>query len=205
MNHERVTFPWKGYLLIPEGDLDGYKGVDRRPFVPTLIEDELDRSATDTENETRISRFYPPGWRRDAYQIYEDNLVEDIVESLDLLSSLDSARSISQILDSYVGKHEIFYCEIFDLGDSKHLGIDLPDHLFGIDVAYPGGDFYSAIYNGLFINPAPQLEEGFRAGLNNQGLFDDLDLTITYLRRFREVVVTEKESEFVIYILTKVQ
>lgn len=205
MRDEKDLYPWKGFLLLPYGDADGYMGIDRKPFVPTLVEEEFEPPAPVREDETRISRFYPPGWRRDAYQIYEDNLVENTGESLDLLSVLDAAQRISEIIDSHVGKHEIFYCEIWSEKELQSPSIEFDDGLFGIDIAYPGGDFYSAIFNGLFLNPSPQLEEEFKGTLNDRGLFKELDQIPGYLQRFREAVDTEKDSEFVIYLLSKVE
>ena len=205
MNDRNVSVPLKGYLLLPADDRNGYKGIDRKPFVPTLIEEELDPSAPVQEDELRIFKFYPPGWRRDAYEIYEDNLVEQTEEGLDLLENLDSAKRISQIIHSQMGKHEIYYCEIVNLDDINSLSVEIEEHVIGIDIAYRGGDFYSAIFNGLFNNPAPQLEGEFKEKLNDQGLFDQLDILTPYLQQFREVVVTEKDADFVIYILTKIE
>ena len=81
-----------------------------------------------------------------------------------------------------------------------------PDEdLLGYDVAYCGGDFYSALYNGLFSGADPDLLAEFRPLLNCFGLFDTTGHIPAYVRRFKEEAQSESNSEFCVYRLSMTQ
>ena len=136
----------KGWMLLPASPVHGYRGVDRHPFEPALFDEEMDALAQVQAGESRIWVFYPPGWRRDVYRLYEENLIKEGGDDLFLLSSHKVARDIQRIIEPHVGPHEIVACEILGLDSmpSPHDAMEEIPNL-GYDVAYPGGDFYSAL------------------------------------------------------------
>ena len=71
----------------------------------------------------------------------------------------------------------------------------------GYDLAYLGGDFYSAIKNGLLVNPDRVLIGWDKRDLNEAGLFRSSEIGRDYLQRFRELVPSETPSEFHVYEL----
>jgi hypothetical protein len=98
--------PTHGFLLLPPSPVPGYRGVDRNgigvwaerpptaprdyqwsPFAPLLLEGEMDPSYMPKKGDDAIWAFYPPGWGRDAYRLYEGNWVVDGEWLPDLLSS----------------------------------------------------------------------------------------------------------------------
>ena len=192
---------WKGYLLLPPSPFAGYRGVDRTPFDPVILESEIHIS-TETNNEDEgISALYPPGWRKRAYQLFENNRVNGAYEGISLLTNIQTAREIKEIIESHIGYHEIIGCEIYGLENNHLLKIPQGSNSLGFDIAYPGGDFYSAILNGLYINPDPFLLKEYFHLLNEHGLFRSAILLGDYLSHFRKQVPSEMESEFCIYKL----
>lgn len=197
-------FPWKGYLLLPPSSVAVYRGVDRTPFDPVILESEIDITIEVSDEDEGISPFYPLGWRRRAYQLYEENRVNGVYEGISLLTNIQTACEIKEIIEPHVGYHEIIGCEIFGLEYKQLLKIPQGSNFLGFDIAYPGGDFYSAILNGLYINPAPLLLKEYFHLLNEHGLFRSAIHIGSYLNRFRKQVPSESESEFLIYKLHSV-
>ncbi len=60
---------YSGYLIF-QVTSHPYKGVDRKLFEPILIDGELDPECLTGE---KIWEFYPAGWKRNAYKLYEEN------------------------------------------------------------------------------------------------------------------------------------
>jgi hypothetical protein len=69
----------------------------------------------------------------------------------------------------------------------------------GYEIAYPGGNFYSAVLNGLFMNPHPGLVLEYKPLLNENGLFEDISSALNYITAFKEVVPSEANSEFCVF------
>lgn len=67
--------PEMGYLLLgpPPPKVPSYRGIDRNPFEPLILEGEIQEIVLNFGN---IWELYPPGWRRDAYRIFEENQKE---------------------------------------------------------------------------------------------------------------------------------
>lgn len=62
-----------------------------------------------------------------------------------------------------------------------------------------GGDYYSAIKNGMFWGLRPLQFDAFLMFLNEFGLFVRIEHAIEYERAFRAVVASEAHSEFSFY------
>ncbi len=191
----------KGFMLLPSSSELGYLGVDRCPFEPSLIDSEIDYSMPVQEGETHIWAFYPPGWRRNAYQIYEENLVKGGETDCFLLSSLDAAREIQRILVLNLQNYDIVECEIEPLDGLHNFLCEKSFNFLGYDIAYPGGDYYSAIKNGLFCNPHPILVSEYKHLLNENGLCNSLEVVTKYLIKFRQLTISEANSDFCVYRL----
>jgi len=191
----------KGFMLLPPSPVKRYRGVDRQPFEPLLLEEDL--SAQVEKDDNRIWVHYPPGWRREAYRIYEENSAIAIEEDLILLTNLKASREIKKIIEPHLGVYEIVICEVWSLNSVSLHGKDILANNLGFDIAYPGGDFYSAILNGLLVNSHPTLVEEFGSLINDFGLFASTAPIPDYVTRFRELVLSEADSEFVIFNLGK--
>ncbi len=205
------SYPIQGYLLEPPGPVPGYRGIDRNPFTPSLIEGEYNPGTKPQQGDSRIWVWYPPGWRREAYRLYEENLVPGTgAILLDLLSSLNVAREIQKIIEPHIGPHEIVACAIWSLDSVPNEQAATEPSFLGYDVAYLGGDFYSAVLNGLFANPKgfynphPILVNEYKHLLNEFGLFPTSRSIPEYHRRFRELVQSEANSQFYVYELSSV-
>lgn len=65
MNNKRADFVAKGYFLLPESQRPGYRGIDRNPFEPLILDEDVEQE-----------QFLPKQeWRRKAYEIFRENLV----------------------------------------------------------------------------------------------------------------------------------
>ena len=190
-------------MLLPPSPVSSYRGVDRNPFEPALLDNEIDPLANVQSDDSRIWVFYPKGWRRNAYRIFEENLVKSSEDELFFISNIEAAREIQRIIEPHLGPHEIVTCEIFELNSTQSLvdPIEILPHR-GYDIAYLGGDLYSAILNGLLINPHPDLVAEYGPLLTEFGLFPSMDSISAYVRRFRELVPSEANSEFCLFQLT---
>lgn len=193
--------PTTGFLLLPPSPKHKYRGVDRYPFEPALLPSEIDPAAQVQVEESRIWVLYPPSWRRDAYRLYEENLAE-VRGDLYLLRSVEVAYEIKQLIEPHLGPHEVIRCEVWFLDFVASLEDTIGSDFLGYDIAYPGGDFYSAILNGLLVNPHPVLVEEFKHLLNEFGLFSTSQSILEYVRRFRELVPSETESVFCVFRLS---
>ena len=181
---------YQGYIIL-RNRKTSYKGVDGSIFEPELIENEFD--PTNTSRNEKISSFYPKGWRRRAYQIFEDTHVSDLDF---LITDLTAAREIVSLIPSGHNSLAIFSCEIVRLNHPERINAN-----FGFDLAYLGGDFYSAIYNGLHCNPSPQLLQRWYVNVN--GLFASVDHANEYVEDFKNILASEMNAEFWIYALSK--
>jgi hypothetical protein len=204
MSKEGITYPLRGLMIFPTARSCDYRGVDRAPFEPTFVEDEM--SGKEPATEPYIWTFYPPGWRRDAYRLYEENTVPNTGAGLDMLCSLDIAHEIVRIIEPHIGPHEIIACEIWCLEFPPPPNANRKN-LIGYDVAYLGGDFFSAIRAGIFGHPLfrgepfPRLVLQFKSQLNKYGLFSSADPVGDYVVRFKEEVPSEEASDFHIWRL----
>lgn len=226
--------PTHGFLLLAPSSVPGYWGVDRKggigarpeppptaarhyqhsPFVPMLIDGEImDPSFWPKIGDDALWAFYPDGWRRDAYRLYEENVVDDgkwDPDRPDLLSNREIAQRIREIIEPHLGPYEIVACDIWELNSLPPDETGDKENSLGYDVAYPpGGDYFSAIKNGLFTKPFPysggpaslELVEAFQSSLNQFGLFPNTKPILSYIRRFKELVPSEADSEFCVYRL----
>lgn len=202
-----IKFPLRGFMLLPSGALEGYHGVDRHPFEPALIDNEIDPEFQSPKDESCIWVFYPAGWRREAYRLYEENMIKGYEDNmLYLLYSHSAAFEIQRIIEPHLGPHEIVECEIWGLDSLNSIPIlneEKQPNFMGYDVAYFGGDNYSAILNGLFCTPHPELIAEFKQFLNEFGLFASTKPVLKYIRRFKELVLSEADSEFGIFRLSR--
>ena len=195
--------PPRGFCLVRYSSTDRYRGLDREPFEPTIVDEELSGDVDTQVSVAEIWSLYPPGWRRDAYRIFEKNRAGAPAHKLPLVSSLDSAAQILRILPMTEGPVEVLECIV----DCAHLDAEsrtcgTGDHL-GFDAVYPSGDYYSAVKNGLHVNPHPILQSDYSRSLNQHGLFGTAQDVQRYLSHFRRSVPTESESEFIIVGLWK--
>lgn len=218
-----MIMPTHGFLLLPQSLVPSYRGIDRTsifavdaelshrpvgpvhsPFEPALIEGEMDPSYVPKKGDNAIWPFYSPGWRRDAYRLYVENMVDDGKWDPILLCSRGVAQRIREIIEPHIGPHEIVACEILELNSIPSDEAEEKATFLGYDVAYPpGGDYYSAINNGLFGDEyaSPELVAEYRSLLNQFGLFPNIKPIPSYVRRFKELVPSEADSEFCVYKL----
>jgi hypothetical protein len=194
-----------GYLILRSESPVRYRGVDRQPFVPRLNDQdpEFQRPSARDVRQLPIWAFYSPGWRRDAYRLYDDHLLSRNSD-LALLSSESAAREIVHLIEPHVGQHEIVFCEVFQLADLPgEIMVPVGSEFLGHDIARPGGDFTSAILNGLLVNPDPVLVERYAAALNQHGLFADREPVTSYATAFRQQVPSEASAELVAFRLSR--
>lgn len=216
---EQLNYPVSGYILLPPSQVPGYRGVDRipaLPFIPLLIEGEMDPAYV-PEGSSDIWRFYPPGWRREAYKLYEENLApgQDETDPF-LLANLEAAHEIRRIIEPHVGFHEIFFCEIWDEHNPAEVEQPIEKNFLGYDIASCGGEFWSIILHGLFeldmevrgsiieLNPPPSLVVQYRPLLNEQGLFSSVKPIPTFIQRYKQEVPSDANARFSIFRLLHV-
>jgi hypothetical protein len=185
-------------MLLRTDRAGKYRGVDREPFEP-LIEDDAHLPAK-AGSTSPISDFYPTGWKHDLYRLAES----DSSDSRGFLfTRVTTAVAIREQLAKHAGPYEILWVEILpsavqSVEEPKDPGAG---QFLGYDLAYLGGDFYSAILNGLLVNPDSALRAEFGADLNEFGLFADQAVATSYLEAFRRSVPSESTSEFYLYAL----
>lgn len=193
----KPEFPFTGYLLLPMDKIDmGYRGVQRQPFEPLLPLD-IPRGA----DVSRIWTCFPDGWKRNAYRMFEEDKVEHpAFKYLEIIKSYDTALEIKRIIEPNIGKYEILRCHIYPVDHPNSQLRDEEPMFLGYDVAYPGGDFYSAL-PALYQETAEDaiLRKRFYCFLNEYKMFNDFKIIPEYLRVFRDVVTTERNSMFVVY------
>jgi hypothetical protein len=76
-----MRFPVRGFMLFPAATVRGYRGVDRHPFVPALTQEVAELDGPVQTVGSCVWPFYPKGWERDAYRLYEENLVSNTGEN----------------------------------------------------------------------------------------------------------------------------
>ena len=193
-----------GWLLLPVGGLAVYRGIDRGPFEPTILDDFIDQVAPLPADRAGIWTMYPPGWRREAFQLFSQNALATSSCDLPLLRSVDAAWKVLSSIPCSAGEYEVVECCVFgtkDLGDPPPI---LAGIRMGYDLVFPEGDYYSAVKNGLHVNPHPVLRQRFGGHLNPFGLFNSADQVSEFLRAFREYVPTEAGATFVATDLAQV-
>jgi len=194
-----------GYKILPSKGRFGYFGVDREPFEPKIVlEDILDATPQATAGDA-IWKLYPDGWRRDAYRLFESDTVDVGDSGILLLKSKTIAKKIAGLIGVHLGSHEVLHCEVSSV---EHVvagrGVSMTATR-GFDLAYPSGDCYSAILNGLLWEGAPaanSLKQKYLSRLNACGLFDTPDPIPEYLGDFRSLVPSEAESCFAVYAIS---
>lgn len=185
-----------GFMLLQTPYIDGYRGVDRNPFEPLILDNELDPDVVSFE---AIWELYPKGWRRSSYKIFDENRVLHSIGTVELITTMEVARKIASLIPASEGKYEIVECRVFSLPPIDYVK---NSNFIGFDIAYPGGDYYSAIQAGLLFGPHPILARLFLSNLNFAKLFSDVDTLVPYLDSFQENVLSESKSEFVFYALS---
>jgi hypothetical protein len=202
---EQIVFPVCGFMLLPPSPVDGYRGIDRNPFVPTLLDSEMDEHAK--PKPPYVWSFYGPGWRRDAFKLYEENMVGGTDDNLDILRDCEMAKEIRRIIEPHAGVHEIVACEITTIDRISPAELQHNPDFLGYDVAYLGGDFFSAIRAGVFGHrlfrgkPNPRLQAEWKPRLNQFGLLTAPDQISDYVRHFKEEALSEKNSDFYIWAM----
>jgi hypothetical protein len=204
MNEENII---RGYMILPIIPEQQYRGVDRWPFHAAILpeNDDWDSKAF-RRKPNYIWEWYLPGWRRDAYRIFEENLVPIPTQvnefwNMEIVSNLTAAEKIQQIIEPHIGNHEIVFCEVFEVGAKGPGQIPERGKWLGYDTAYSGGDFYSAVKNGLFYHPDSEFVSAYISLLNEFGLFNDVTVIKPYIDHFKEVALSESNSIFVVYRL----
>jgi hypothetical protein len=171
-----------------------------------VLETEMDPSWRPKKGDNVLWTIYAPGWRRDACRLYEENMVDHgkwDPDSPDLLASREFAQKMREIIEPHPGPYEIVACDIWEFNSVPPDEAGDTGTFLGYDVAYPpGGDYFSAIRNGLFgglFDPDPKLAEQYRIFLNEFGLFPNTNPILVYIRRFQELYKSEADSEFCVY------
>lgn len=211
MNNEGTSIFMEGYLLLPTQGVPEYRGVDRDPFEPAIVHEEIDESlAFQHKDSDLIWEMYAPGWRRDAYRLFEENMVQGQgdLSDLELIYTSDIAFAIQDIIQPYMGEYEVVACKVWKEGIqlSEHVLHEPPS--LGYDIAYPGGDYFSAIRDGLSLHPRlhsePSLEliNAYGSLLNSFGLFSHVDPIMPYLTDFRKITPYEVKRTYCVYWLS---
>ena len=192
-------------MLLPAGAVGGYRGIDRNPFLPTLLDSEIDEHSKPIP--PYVWSFYAPGWRRDAYKLYEENLASGAGDRLDILRDREIANKIKLMIEPHAGVHEVVACEISAIDRVSPAELQHTPHFLGYDAAYFGGDFFSAIKAGLFGHllfhgkPNLPLQAEWKPRLNRFGLFPGLDQISAYIRCFKEETPSEQNAEFHVWAM----
>jgi hypothetical protein len=186
----------KGFFLIKERTEYKYLGVDGEHFEPTIIGADLSSGS----RNKHIWELHPNGWKKDAIKLFEENMIEELPEDIYLLNNINIAIEIKKMIESHLGKFKIIDCTIYQ---SKKETIK-KSNIIGFDIAYFGGDYYSAILNGLIINPSSLLYEKYNASLNESELFTNYDLLEEYIFDFKNNVKSEENSDFCFYEIMSV-
>jgi hypothetical protein len=202
---ETVPVAAMGYLILRSSTAVRYSGVDRTPFTPVLNDQDPDflRPSVRDVRQLPVWAFYSPGWRRDAYRLHDDHLLTRNSD-LSLLSSESAAREIAHLIEPHLGRHDVVFCEVFQLEDlPREITVPAGSELLGHDIARPGGDFSSAILDGLLVNPDPILVERYAGALNEHGLFADQAPVSPYVAAFRAQVASRASAELVAFRLSR--
>ena len=182
---------------MPKDSSTSYYGIDRGLFEPRLIESEFEVPVPNKKYKT-VSSFFPEGWRKTAYELYETNEVPND-DNFYMLADYDTACKIKDIIFPHVGEHEIFFIQISDKASDFVQALPC----YGYDFAYLGGDNYSAVKNGLFVNRSESLFAKYGARLNAHGLFNDPSMFQVYVADFKKETPSEADSSFWVHRLIK--
>lgn len=166
---------YSGYALlrIPPSS---YAGIDREPLVRQVPADG---------NWTGFQLFL---WG--AFDLFSVPTDESVCDSF-LLRDPEACRLVLEQVSGYC---QPLYCQVFEHPPETFR----PDRPFlGFDLAYPGGNFYSAVCNGLHPpHPSFELQQRYGSLLNAHGLFSNVEPLHTYEKAFRQEVATEANSIF---------
>jgi len=145
-----------GYFILKK-ELN-YRGIERVHFEPTFFDELIDKSV---KNFKYIWELYS-GWRQKLYKKIEENSIG--LEASYLIKDENVAKYIVNNIPKEEGKYELIKVVILEPLE-KWTYFDSNSFL-GYDIAYLGGDFYSAVKNGLLVNPSKNLEEKYLKYLN---------------------------------------
>lgn len=192
----------EGYAILPKCVSGFYCGIDRNPFEPLILSEAFeDTSPIPDDLSHLIWPMYPAGWRRKAYRLFEENLVESSFNSLQLVKSIKPAREILKIVNGQLEPHEIIYCQLAALTSSEWKQEHNLKEFLGFDIAYRGGDYYSAIKNGIHIAQSRKLINSFGDYLNPYGLFAEYRHLVNYLSDFKNEFPSEASADFAAYMM----
>jgi hypothetical protein len=183
-----------GYLILQINHLN-YRGVDRRKIEP-LFDSEIDKTIT---NFNHIWELFPYGWKREAYKLFEENSIR--YSNIQLIKAKEIAKKIKLMIPETEGCFEINKVYIYMPNEYIDISKDNLLEFLGYDVAYLGGDYYSAIKNGLINNPSKELLAKYFTCLNANYLFEDEKLISDYIADFKRITLSEQDSEFYVYSL----
>jgi len=184
-----------GYFILKE-ELDNYRGVDRVHFEPTFLDELVNKSV----NKFKYIWELYSGWRQELYKKIEENSIA--LEASYLIKDENVAKYVINNIPKSEGSYELVKVMIFELTEQI---IELDQNLsLGYDIAYLGGDFYSAIKDGLIVNPITKLEKKYSRYLNKFGLFINKHELADYVKGFKSEATSESNSEFHVYLLSSV-
>ena len=144
-------------------------GARARPAHPDrslhlfLLAIPTEHTAADFE---RIWSLYPEGWKRDAYRLFAENALSPDLDGLPLVRSVSGARRILALVPSSAGEYEVNECCVFRTVADADDAVEMARRRLGFDIVFPDGDYYSAVKNGLHVNPDPELISVFGQQLN---------------------------------------
>jgi len=189
--------PVSGYMILGSSKISGYRGVDRLRFEPCLEENEIDETVSFERGDSRIWPHIRSGWKREAYRIFEEDRVESSTDLL-LIRDYDVAFRLRRMVEQHIPGSEVLFCKVESLDAAE---VSSQGRFIGYDIAYPGGDMYSAVLNGLLFNPHPSLVAQFIECINEHCLFIDINMAIAYITSFRMLVKSEASANFVLYTM----
>ncbi len=206
LSDEELDKPVHGYLLLPPGRAPGYRGVDRDYYFDFLsaVPPEPAYAYLLDPLSSVPPRFWPqlpPGWRQDATRIYEEHYFWLPNHRLMLMDDARAAHAIRRLVEPHLGPYEVVSCVLVPLAGIGTLPPAPAEGFLGYDVAYPGGDMWSAIAEGMLVNGDPDLLAEFGPLLNEYRLFPTVDPIPRYMGRYREADPIEGKHEFWVYQL----
>ena len=163
------------------------------------------RLLNDREAATRTKTFYrglyraTPTHMHDISKLPSGSLGEALslylrlVESEDeLISTADVAKQCATVLKNAGEEYEIVVCDLIVAADTESRIDDKGTQLFGYDVAWLGGSFYSIVFDGLIYRP-DGFEE-YEKLLNRYGLFENVDIAREYRNSYMSLPRTKREE-----------
>lgn len=209
VKYDNLKWPIRGHIILSLSPMPPYRGIDRNKFLPSVTQDlvAIDLPIEESTEHGRVWPLCPPGWKRDAYRLYEENIVPEISDDVDLIATKQIAYQIKTIIEPYLGPHEVVVCEISEVGSHKESTVNDGEFL-GYDLAYLGGDYFSAIRAALFGSPwfdgqvNPKLTSEYTPLLNRYGLFPTTDPVPRFLQAFIEAAPSEANSDFYVWRMT---